>query len=423
MQLKEDLTLIQRGTRTVTDFLYSVKSIADELALIDAPLSVDDITFYVLNGLGPEYREIVAPIRTRESSLSFEELHDLLIGHESYLKRLDINPPSLVVTAHNTQRKDHRFSKKQPWSSLHAATQKYDSKSQPRYFRQQKYTPKCQYYDQLSHVAKYCPQLHPRKATAKCTTASRSLEQRWLIDFTASHNITSQVSNLHLHFEYDGTDEVLIGDGSGLKITHSGSLTLPFPKRNFQVQDTLCVPTSNQNLISVHHFTKHNNVFLEFHPSCFFIKDQWTREILLQGPCQNGVYPLPHPRASTLIAMVHERTSINGWHQRLGHPSSKVVARMITSFSLPDSSNSSISHFYDSCSINKSHCLPFHKHGLTSSTPFDLIYTDVWGPSPQTSIQDHKYYMIFIDHFTKYVWFFHSVTNLMLKSSFLNFIK
>ena len=191
MQFKEDLTLLQCGTCTVTEFLYSIKSIADEFALIDAPLSADDITLYVLNGLGPEYREMVAPIRAHESALSFEELHDLPIGHESYLKRLDINPPSLVVTAHNTQRKDHRFSKRQPWSSLNAATQKYDSKSQPRYFRQQKYTPKCQQCDQLGHVAKYCPQLHTRKATANCTTASPSPDQRWLIDSAASHNITS----------------------------------------------------------------------------------------------------------------------------------------------------------------------------------------------------------------------------------------
>ena len=117
--------------------------------------------------------------------------------------------------------------------------------------------------------------------------------------------------------------------------------------------------------------------FLNFILLDFFIKDQRTREILLQGPCENGVYPLPYPYASTPIAMVHEYTSISGWHQRLGHPSSKVVARMISSFSLPVSSNSYISHFYDSCSINKSHHLPFHKHGLTSSAPFDLIYIDV----------------------------------------------
>ena len=402
MQLKEDLTLIQRGTRTVTDFLYSVKSIADELALIDNPLSADDITLYVLNGLGPEYREMMAPIRTCESSLSFEELHDLLVGHEAYLKRMDTHSPSLVVTAHNTQRKDPRFSKK-PWSSQHVASPRYDNKYQPRYVRQPKYNPKCQYCDLLGHVAKYCPQLHTRKATANCTTATPNPDKRWLIDSAASHNITSKVSNLQLHSEYDGTDEVLIGDGTGLTITHSGSLTLPFPKRSFNLQDTLCVPSINQNLISVHHFTKHNNVFLELHPSCFFVKDQRTRETLLQGPCENGVYPLPKISSSHPIAMVHERTSINGWHQRLGHPSSKVVARMITSFSLPISSNSSNSHNCDSCSINKSHRLPFHKHGLNSSAPFDLIYTDVWGPSPQTSIQGHKYYVIFIDHFTKYV--------------------
>ena len=102
MQLKEDLTLIQRGTRTVTTFLYSIKSIANELALIDAPLFADDITLYVLNGLGPEYREMVAHIHTREFALSFEELHDLLISHESYLKCLDITSSPLVVTTHNT---------------------------------------------------------------------------------------------------------------------------------------------------------------------------------------------------------------------------------------------------------------------------------------------------------------------------------
>lgn len=160
-------------------------------------------------------------------------------------------------------------------------------------------------------------------------------------------------------------DEVLIEDGSGLKVTHSSSLTLSFPKRTFQIQNTLCVPAINKKLISVHHFTKHNNVFLEFHPTCFLVKDQRTCETLLQGSCENGVYPLPHLSASTPITMVHECTSVNGWHQHLGHPFSKVVAKQINSFSLPVSSNSFGSHVCDSCFINKSHRLPFHKHGLT----------------------------------------------------------
>ena len=82
MQLKEDLTLSNRGSRPVTEFLQGIKVIADKLTIIDHPVSDDDLTLYILNGLGIEFREIAAPIRTRETSLKFEELHDLLGSHE-----------------------------------------------------------------------------------------------------------------------------------------------------------------------------------------------------------------------------------------------------------------------------------------------------------------------------------------------------
>ncbi|XP_041001671.1 uncharacterized protein LOC121247374 [Juglans microcarpa x Juglans regia] len=62
MQLKEELTLIQRGNRSISDFLHVVKALADEIAIIDHPISDDDLTLYVLNGLGPDFREIAAPI-------------------------------------------------------------------------------------------------------------------------------------------------------------------------------------------------------------------------------------------------------------------------------------------------------------------------------------------------------------------------
>ncbi|XP_041004150.1 uncharacterized protein LOC121249516 [Juglans microcarpa x Juglans regia] len=89
MQLKEDLTLSNCGNHTVTEFLQAIKVIADELTIIDHPVLDDDLTLYILNGLDPEFREIVAPIRACETSLKFEEIHDLLVGHESYLRRLE----------------------------------------------------------------------------------------------------------------------------------------------------------------------------------------------------------------------------------------------------------------------------------------------------------------------------------------------
>ncbi|XP_018813519.1 uncharacterized protein LOC108985616 [Juglans regia] len=106
MQLKESLTLLQRGDQSIADYLQATRTTIDELAMIDAPVSDDDVTLYVLNGLGSDYRDIVAPIRTRATSLSFEELHDVLSSHEAYLKRLETSQAQLVATANATQRHD-----------------------------------------------------------------------------------------------------------------------------------------------------------------------------------------------------------------------------------------------------------------------------------------------------------------------------
>lgn len=86
MQFKEEVTLIHRGNRSIANFLHAMKVLADEITIIDHPISEDDLMLYVLNGLGSDFREIAVSIRTRESSLESEELHDLIVSHESYLQ-------------------------------------------------------------------------------------------------------------------------------------------------------------------------------------------------------------------------------------------------------------------------------------------------------------------------------------------------
>lgn len=42
---------------------------------------------------------------------------------------------------------------------------------------------------------------------------------------------------------------------------------------------------------------------------------------------------------------------------------------------------------------------------LFSHSPLDIVYTDLW-TSPVYSIDGFKYYVIFVDHHTKYIWFY-----------------
>ena len=63
------------------------------------------------------------------------------------------------------------------------------------------------------------------------------------------------------------------------------------------------------------------------------------------------------------------------------------------------------------------HNLPFPKSQFTTSTPFELIHSNLWGLAPINSINDFKYYVLFIDHFTRFTWIY------LLKSKFEVFAK
>ncbi|GKV24514.1 hypothetical protein SLEP1_g34119 [Rubroshorea leprosula] len=91
---------MRRDSRSVVDYLRDLKIVADELGTIDRPLNDDDCIVYILNGLSLEFREIAASLQARDSSLSFDDLHDRLVAHEEILKREEARPEITPVTTH-----------------------------------------------------------------------------------------------------------------------------------------------------------------------------------------------------------------------------------------------------------------------------------------------------------------------------------
>ena len=58
-----------------------------------------------------------------------------------------------------------------------------------------------------------------------------------------------------------------------------------------------------------------------------------------------------------------------------------------------------------SCNINKSHKLPFSKSSIIFSSPLDVIFSNLL-TLPVSSSNGFHYYVNFVDHFTKYIWFY-----------------
>jgi histone deacetylase 1/2 len=59
--------------------------------------------------------------------------------------------------------------------------------------------------------------------------------------------------------------------------------------------------------------------------------------------------------------------------------------------------------------------------GHKTSAPLELIFSDVWGPAPLFSSDGYRYFVIFVDAYTKYVWYYPLVAKSDVYSVFHQF--
>jgi len=229
----------------------------------------------------------------------------------------------------------------------------------------------------------------------------------WLLDSGATYHLTSDLNNLALHQLYTGGEEVMIADGTGMQISHTGSALLPTPSRTLALRDVLCVPNVHKNLIYVYRMCNTNKVSVEFFPAHFQVKDLSTGVQLLQGRTRNELYewPISTVSPSSFYTAPMSKTDLSSWHSRLGNPALPVLKAAVSKFSLPISLSSQKHLSCSDCSINKSHKLPFYSNTIVSHHPLEYLYTDFWS-SPVISVDGYKYYLVIVDLFTRYTWLY-----------------
>ncbi|RVW89328.1 Retrovirus-related Pol polyprotein from transposon RE1 [Vitis vinifera] len=267
----------------------------DELALLGAPLDVEDLTDKILDGLGDEYRELTRAIQARDMPITFEELHEKLLNFEASVITPKPNPLQFPATANPTSRNPT------PWRS-----------PAPSGTNNHTWCPSNSHQNRIQrHTTKWCPSFQlvpvntstspsalnklsatpwkPRAHYASNTPSNTS----WLLDNGASHHVTADLHNLSMHTPYNGSDDIMIGDGSGLSITHIYSSFLHTPHNTFKLNNVLYVLAMKKNLISISQIFTSNNVSIEFLPTAFLIKDIHTRATFLKDNIKDGVYEWP----------------------------------------------------------------------------------------------------------------------------------
>nr|XP_009788461.1 PREDICTED: uncharacterized protein LOC104236268 [Nicotiana sylvestris]XP_016489983.1 PREDICTED: uncharacterized protein LOC107809809 [Nicotiana tabacum] len=83
--LRDLLAKVSKDNKSVVEYLREIRSLADELAVAGSPVAHEELVIKILNGLGPEYSQFSASIRTRDTLISYEELFEKLLDYEIFL--------------------------------------------------------------------------------------------------------------------------------------------------------------------------------------------------------------------------------------------------------------------------------------------------------------------------------------------------
>jgi GAG-pre-integrase domain len=83
-------------------------------------------------------------------------------------------------------------------------------------------------------------------------------------------------------------------------------------------------------------------------------------------------------------------------HRRLSHPSFSALSRLYPPLFEKANKEKLVC---DVCELRKHTRSLYSSSGSRSSLAFDLVHSDVWGPSPTTVVNEYKYFVSFIDCF------------------------
>jgi hypothetical protein len=425
MHSRYQLATLKKGSSSISGFFQKAQSLAHTLAAIDEPLKDSELISYILAGLGSDYDPLITSITTRIDPVSLEDLYGHLLTHEQRLDHAntagDLAVPSVHVAQRSTNsgRPSHPFRGRGRGGRVHGSFQQHSSNTTGSSRQHSPNTssnrPVCQVCSKPGHTALKCYHRfdHSYKVDSAPPSAFPTIppgpsDLNWYPDTGSTNHLTNDLSNLTIRADaYHGPDQIRVGNGQGLEIRHTGLASLSTPTRFFKLPHLLHVPHIQKNLISVHQFTNDNHVFIEFHPSVFYVKDLRTGTLLLKGPSRGGLYPWPTSSLSgrPQVAFVGERVSFDQWHHRLGHPASPLVQRILSRNGLPVTSHNRPS-FCSSCPQGKLHKQHFGVTASVSKQPLDLLFLDVWGPAPVLSSNNKRYFLCVVDDFSKYLWIF-----------------
>ena len=428
MDLHRRVQPMKKGNKTMATYLSEIKSLCDQLDSIGSPLTENEKIYGVLNGLGKEYEAVCIVIEHSMDTPPGPCLEDVvhkLTGFDDKLQSYEQVPEVTPHQAYYVNRGG--YSGRGRGQNRGGYRRRGSYSTQGRGFPQQfgqtanrnssgynNQRPTCQICGKYGHAAYKCHWRFddsfaindppPQANVLTTATNQRTSGTEWYPDSGSSHHVTSSAQHLDDVHDYNGGDQVMVGNGDFQPITHVGSASISSGSGTLPLLDVLVCPEITKSLLYVSKLTDDYPCEFTFDATTVCVKDKRTNKVLSQGSKTKGLYRLDDSQFQVFYSSRQQAARDRVWHMRLGHPNDQVLKHLSTTKAI--SFNKLSQHLCEACQVGKTCKLPFSSLVFRLSRVLERIHCDVWGPAPVVSVQGFRYYVVFIDNYSRCCWFY-----------------
>ena len=380
--------------------IINVVSLIDRLNAMGENIAGNMSVAFLLSSLPESYDTVVMSLETRkEEDLTFEIVKTRLL--EEYERRKE---------KCNTKSNEAAF--KCPSTSKNFRSKKFGNIGNSSKIR-------CFHCHKEGHVRSACPELkqNVNKQKINKLTENDEVEEvlfmtdkgspySWYVDSAATSHITSNY-NFFLNIDANVKTKVFLANGQVVQSLGKGSGYLYCDNGNggvtkVLVTNVLYIPEIEGNLISVKKLVQMGLEVNFEGENCFIMKNS---NVMAVANFDGLLYKLSVTERVSKINEKLEVSDIETWHCRFGHRNVEAIRKLVKNNLVDDIgmvSNSRLEKC-ETCVLGKSVRKPFFGlNAIRSKSPLELVHTDLCGPMKNQTPSGKKYFLTFVDDYSRY---------------------